>query len=271
LSAEILLVMPAGAELEWDPTQDAIDGYVVVSYEGVDGWAHRDYLLLFPAFATTTAPLNLRADPSLNAEILLVMPEGATAMVLWGPQNGYFSVRYDDRVTGWAHGDYLLLNEQAGDGGTFPTGTLVTVATDQLNLRWAPSLNADVIGVLSFGAEGIVLEPPSAADGYVWQRVDFGTAYGAGWVATAYLVGAGASAGFAIGDAVVVVDGPLNYRTDPTLAGGIIEALWKGTEGAILAGPIYADGWTWYQLGIPGYGPDGNTPGWVAGEFLGAT
>jgi uncharacterized protein YraI len=228
LSAEILLVMPAGAELEWDPTRDAIDGYVAVGYEGVDGWAHRDYLLLFPVFATTTAPLNLRADPSLDADVLLVMPEGAQAMVLWGPQNGYFSVRYDDRVTGWAHGDYLVLNEHGGDGGTFPTGTFVAVATDQLNLRWAPSLNAGVIDVLPFGAEGTVLEPPSAADGYVWQRVDFGTAYGAG-----------------------------------------IEALWEGTGGTILAGPVYADGWTWYQLGIPGYGPGGNTPGWVAGEFLG--
>jgi uncharacterized protein YraI len=270
LSAEILLVMPAGAALEWDPTQDDIDGYVAVSYEGVDGWAHRVYLLLFPVFATTTANLNVRDDPSLEADVLLVMPEGATVMVLWGPQNGYFSVRYDDRVTGWAFGDYLDLTEQGEDGGTFPTGTSVAVDIDRLNLREAPSLNGDVINVLPFGAEGTVLEPPAAADGYVWQRVDFGSAYGADWVATVYLTGAGASAGFTIGDEVVVVDGPLNYRTDPTLDGEVIEVLVQGTDGAILAGLVYADGWTWYQLGQPGYGPDGDTPDWVAGEFLGA-
>jgi uncharacterized protein YraI len=270
LSAEILLVMPAGAALEWDPTQDEIAGYVAVSYEGVNGWAHRDYLLLFPVFATTTANLNLRDGSSLDADVLLVMPEGATVMVLWGPQNGFFSVRYDDRVTGWAFGDYLDLNEQGDVGGTFPTGTSVAVDTDWLNLREAPSLNGDVIDVLPFGAEGTVLEPPSAADGYVWQRVDFGATYGAGWVATSFLVGADARVGFAIGQAVIVVDGPLNYRTDPGLGGDIVDILPEGTEGAILDGPVYADGWTWYQLGLPGYGPDGDTPGWVAGEFLGA-
>jgi hypothetical protein len=254
--------------LEWDPIEDAIDGYVSVSCGGVDGWAHGDYLLLFPVFATTTESLNLRGDSNLSADVLLVMPEGAQVMVLWGPQNGYFSVRYDDRVTGWAHGDYLNLNEDGENGGTFTTGSSVMVNTDWLNLREAASLSGDVIGVLPYGAEGTVLEPPSAADGYIWQRVDFGSSYGAGWVATVFLAGAGADGGFAIGNEVIVVDGPLNYRTDPTLGAGVILVLAEGNVGAILDGPVYADGWTWYQLGLPGYGPNGDTPGWVAGEFL---
>jgi hypothetical protein len=78
-----------------------------------------------------------------------------------------------------------------------------------------------------------------------------------------------ADGGFTIGAAVVVVDGPLNYRTDPSLGAGVLEVLSEGTEGAILDGPVYADGWTWYQIGLPGYGPDGAVPGWAAGEFLG--
>ena len=41
-----------------------------------------------------------------------------------------------------------------------------------------------------------------------------------------------------------------------------------GTEGAVLDGPVSADGYEWYQLGLPGYGPDGATPGWVAGDYL---
>ncbi|MCC6791760.1 MAG: SH3 domain-containing protein, partial [Thermomicrobiales bacterium] len=64
------------------------------------------------------------------------------------------------------------------------------------------------------------------------------------------------------------IDGELNYRTDPSTGGDVIEVLADGTEGAILDGPVYADGYTWYQLGVPGYGPDGETPGWVAGEYL---
>ena len=68
---------------------------------------------------------------------------------------------------------------------------------------------------------------------------------------------------------VVVADGRLNYRSDPAIGASVLEVLPEGTEGAILDGPIYADGWTWYQIGLPGYGPDGQVPGWSAGEFLG--
>jgi len=79
----------------------------------------------------------------------------------------------------------------------------------------------------------------------------------------------GDTGGFGIGQRVVTTDA-LNYRTAPGLGAGIITVLPAGTAGGVLDGPVAADGYTWYQLGLPGYGPDGATPGWVAGEFLAA-
>jgi uncharacterized protein YraI len=268
LSAEILLVIPAGAALEWDNFQEQVDGFVAVSYDGVAGWSHRDYLLLFPGFATTTAALNLRSEASLDAAVLMVLPAGASVMTLGGPTNGFFSVRYEERVSGWAAADFLDLG-QSGGGEGFPTGSLVEVATDALNLRSAPGMAGSVLAVLPTGSQGTVLEPPQPLDSYLWHRVDFGAGYGAGWVAGEFLAYVSAGGGFAIGESVVVIDGPLNYRVDPAIGSGILEVLAEGTDGAVLDGPVYADGYAWYQLGLPGYGPDGATPGWVAGEFLG--
>jgi uncharacterized protein YraI len=222
-----------------------------------------------PCPATTTADLNLRAGPGPDAAILLVMPAGAQVTTLSGPTDGFFSVQYEGGTIGWAHGAYLDLDEQGAIGDGFPTGTVVMVDTDGLNLRDAPGLDGDVLDVLPWGTEGTVLEPPMSGDGYRWHRADFGSAHGAGWVAGGFLGAVSADGGFALGDTVVVVDGPLNYRPDPAIGAGVLEVLSEGTAGAILGGPIYADGWTWYQLGLPGYGPDGEAPGWVAGEFLG--
>lgn len=73
--------------------------------------------------------------------------------------------------------------------------------------------------------------------------------------------------GFQEGDFVVATTA-LNYRAQPTLNGGIIMVLPEGTQGAIYEGPYAADGYNWYKLGLPGYGPDGQAAGWVAGEYL---
>ncbi len=73
--------------------------------------------------------------------------------------------------------------------------------------------------------------------------------------------------GFQVGDSVVTTTA-LNYRSQPTLNGGIITVLAEGTQGAIYEGPYAADVYNWYSLGLPGFGPDGQAPGWVAGEYL---
>jgi uncharacterized protein YraI len=191
LADAVLRVIPAGAGLEWDNFRDQVNGFVPVAYDGTSGWAHRDYLILYPAAATTTASLNLRSAPSLGAPVLEVMPPGAPVMVLGGPDNGYYSVRYQERVSGWAAGAYLDFQSV---GGPDP--------------------------------------------------------------------------GFSIGQQVVVDTDFLNYRTGPSITASVIRVFPGGTQGAVTDGPVSADGYVWYEFSTAGYGPDGATPGWVAGEFL---
>jgi N-acetylmuramoyl-L-alanine amidase len=185
LDEDVLQVIPAGAELEWDQFQGRTNGFVAVNYDGTDGWAYAAYLILFPTFATTADRLNLRDDPSLSADVLTVMPSGAQVTVLSGPTNGFFSVQFDQRLIGWAHGDYLAFGGTTGD---YATGDEVVVATDALNLRAGPGLGEDVVTVLFEGASLVVQDGPESADGYLWYEVD--TDDGTGWVAGAYLAAA---------------------------------------------------------------------------------
>jgi uncharacterized protein YgiM (DUF1202 family) len=182
LADDVILVIPAGAELEWDSFGDQANGYVPVTYDGVDGYAHGDYLLLFPAFGTTTDWLNLREEPSRNSAVLDVMPPGADVQLLGGPENGFYAVRYDQRIAGYAHGDYIDIQR----GGEFAPGDEVGVATDALNLRGGAGLNKSVRAVLPQGTQLVIEAGPSEADGFTWYRVDAG-GYGGGWVAGEYL------------------------------------------------------------------------------------
>ena len=70
------------------------------------------------------------------------------------------------------------------------------------------------------------------------------------------------SAGFAVGDTVVVNADGLNFRTEPGLAGDIAAILPPGLPATVVAGPTDADSFTWYQLDANG------VTGWSAGEFL---
>lgn len=182
LDAAVLLVMPVGAELQYDTSIPAEKGYLAVSYGGVDGYAHRLYLLLFPASATTTDWLNLRSGPTLDSPIVQVMAPGSEMQVRGRSENGYFAVAFEQRVPGFAHGDFLDFD---GTGG-FADGDLVVVRTDALNMRAAAGLNTGIESVLFTGHELTITGGPVERDGYEWYRVDAGSA-GNGWVAGEYL------------------------------------------------------------------------------------
>ncbi|MGH2618305.1 MAG: SH3 domain-containing protein [Thermomicrobiales bacterium] len=70
------------------------------------------------------------------------------------------------------------------------------------------------------------------------------------------------SPGFVAGDTVVVNADGLNVRTEPGLSGDVAVILPPGLRATVVAGPMVADSFTWYQLDANG------VPGWSAGEFL---
>ncbi len=64
--------------------------------------------------------LNLRAQPSTEAEVLALMPEGAVADILSGPDGDWYHLRYDGQE-GYGFADYLVEidegEEPQGSGG----------------------------------------------------------------------------------------------------------------------------------------------------------
>jgi N-acetylmuramoyl-L-alanine amidase len=71
------------------------------------------------------------------------------------------------------------------------------------------------------------------------------------------------STDFAVGDEVVVSDGPLNLRDDVGTDADVITVLEEGATATVSDGPEALDDFTWYEVEV-----DGGDTGWVAGDFL---
>jgi uncharacterized protein YraI len=106
----VLRVVPAGSIVQGSDT--VTNGFRNVVYSGQAGWMADSYLVLpsntgpVPDYQTTTANLNLRAEPSLLAVVLLVIPAGSKVIPNGEAANGFAKVRYNS-TTGWASMDYL--------------------------------------------------------------------------------------------------------------------------------------------------------------------
>src|SRR5829696_10034743 len=138
-----------GAVLRFIPAQAPVhrgsgavtNGYAPVTYDGVSGWAVALGLVATPEEAaaataptttvpTTTAPaaapavsgdirvtlspLTLRGGPGVDAEPILVIPEGGRlTLTQEGAEDGYVTVNYDG-VTGWVYADLIAREDEVG-------------------------------------------------------------------------------------------------------------------------------------------------------------
>ena len=107
-SHQVLRVVPYGATVQ---TSDTVQGgFRYVVHNGLAGWMSDQYLAWGSqpgtGTFTTTDYLNLRAEPSTSAKVLLVMPSGAKVKALSGTAPGWRQVSYNG-TTGWASTDYL--------------------------------------------------------------------------------------------------------------------------------------------------------------------
>ena len=139
LNSTVLLVIPPWTEVAYDASTGPVNGYYQVTYAGATGYAHGLYLLRFPAFATPTDWLNLRSEPNLDSAVLQVMAPGSNVEVLGLGKNGFYSVRWEQRLIGFASSDFLSLDHGAG----FADGDTVVVRTDALNVRERGGLDRD--------------------------------------------------------------------------------------------------------------------------------
>ncbi len=108
-SHQVLRVVPSGAKIGTSNTVQ--NGFRYVSFQGQAGWMSEAYISFSdggsqPETFTTTAALNLRAEPSRSAKVLLVMPEGAVVQAGARGSGEFRQVIYKG-TTGWAATAYL--------------------------------------------------------------------------------------------------------------------------------------------------------------------
>jgi len=113
---KVLGVLAKGTMVERSDT--VRNGFRYVVHQGQAGWVSDAYLKPTtdgpggnpggqPAgYLTTTAALNLRAEPSKSAKVQLVIPRGAKVRAADQIVNGFQLVVYNG-VTGWAYKAYL--------------------------------------------------------------------------------------------------------------------------------------------------------------------
>jgi uncharacterized protein YgiM (DUF1202 family) len=88
-----------------EATDQLIDGFRFVYFDGRPGWAFDEYLSSGTSM-TTTDYLNLRAEPNTSSTVFIVMPPDTTVQLTGDESNGFVSFTYNG-VDGWAYRAYL--------------------------------------------------------------------------------------------------------------------------------------------------------------------
>lgn len=174
-------------------TGENIDGWLSVDAAGTSGYVYGAFLtsggeVSEPESAETVSEsgtryadgtLNLRSGPSVDDDVLSVLP-GGTAVELAGNSSDGFVEVSTDAGTGWVAAEFLLSSPPATEPMSTETGTRFT--DDALNLRRGPSLSDGVIDILPMGTQ---VELSGVANG---EFVQVTSNLGTGWVAGQFLM-----------------------------------------------------------------------------------
>ncbi len=212
-----------------------------LGWGGPTGTQGIQHALAFVGSATTTDALNLRAGPRLDATVLTVIPPDTRVSVQGDPVNGFYPVTFAG-ITGWVSGVYLYTG--GGD---------IAVATDDLNLRWGPSLAAGVIRVIPAGAT--VTLTGGSSNNFI--SVSYDGQYG--WAYNAYLrAGAGGTSRWSpSGTRTVLAD--LYLRAGPSFNDGVYLVMPRGSIVTLTGG--VRNGFVSIMYG--------SREGWAYADYLG--
>lgn len=241
-----------------------------------------------------TADVNLRASPSYDAMVLMVIPAGAALQATGEWADGFAGVIYDGQY-GWVDGAWIgdgaapaapageavllqeaadpMLDASVADDAalvsdlTAPAGDLAQ-AIDVANLRLGPSAEDEVLRVLPAGATVTVTGAATEAWVPVWYNgtwgfvtadlLSSGTAGSVSLAQDAAPVDALAAIDPGSGDLLATTLSDVNLRSGPDAAAAILDAIPAGAALTPLAGPEAG----FYQVDFNGQ------VGWVAGEYL---
>ena len=218
--------------------------------------------------AVNTDALNLRADASVDSEILATYPYGTQGTVITSVQSAgriWVQVQMtDDGNTGWFASEYLTAMSGTPGGGS-QSSSSVTVVSGPLNLRQDPGLDGAIVAVYEAGATGLSNGTTHDRDGYTWLQVQMNDG-NSGYFAIDFISIDGLGGGG--GDTsptFTVTDGPLNLRSEAGLSGAILSTYPTGATGvALTQESVQADGYMWALMQMDSDGQQG----WLALDFV---
>lgn len=162
MSGSVITVMPRGASVVVRGSAQA--GFLPVTYQGTQGWAHSDYLSVSrPSGSshqtgTVTEDLNFRVGPSTGQRAIMVLPAGANVTVTGSSSNGFLAITYGG-YSGYAHGDWIRVDDTpppvsppATKPPSIPSPTGNARITEALNFRSQANTSSSVIQVMPAGA-----------------------------------------------------------------------------------------------------------------------
>ncbi len=206
VEADVIHVMPAGSVVTLAADGEAVNDFLPVNFEQDAGWAYLPFLADVARgdnLAVVTTELNLRAGPSVDEDVLEVMPEGAevrVAGIATDDEGDDWNRVYYDGTLAWALASYVVFADDVTEStdavaesdtaessdaasaadsdepGAAGTADLVTVV--DANLRAGSSLDDAVVSVVPLGTFAVATG--AAANGFVPVSVD-GVA---GWLST---------------------------------------------------------------------------------------
>jgi uncharacterized protein YgiM (DUF1202 family) len=250
-----------------------------------------------PANPVPTADLNLRAGPSYDDAVLLVIPAGAPLTPTGEWSEGFAGVTYQGQY-GWVDSSWLAAAEAApqevalmqeaapaaapqtapvadagvvGDLSTAPAGD-IAYAADTANLRLGPSEADEVLRVLPAG--GAVTITGAASNG--WTPVWYNGTWG--FISSGLLTADGSASLQLFQEAVpapeplaaesaveadtaemqAVTTSDVNFRAAPDMTSAVLGAIPPGVALTPLAGPEQG----FYQVAYNGQ------TGWIAAEYV---
>jgi uncharacterized protein YgiM (DUF1202 family) len=193
---------------------------------------------------------SLREGPGLDFDVVANVAAGERLVILQGPTTNDRIIWYKvqgSSLSGWIAGNLLRPDPGASAAGT-PAGGAPASPPPEDDARPPADDGSGATPVGDAPPEG---EAVGGGDERGDRRDRGKKRRQEAWL------------DFAPGEAVVVLDGPLNLRAEPGLAAAVLATLPTGEVETVVAGPVDADGLAWYQIVTAQ-----SVAGWCDGSYL---